>query len=117
MTHIVRVALVLCLLLAPVCAAQTAVTSPAGWTSQGAGGPIIFTSPGSEAARPALTLFPPARPQGNAKNWFGDQVLAVAKALGKTDLTGVFCTSGSEREFHSGGTLAWRRRGTNRNRS
>lgn len=84
MTHIVRVALVLCLLLAPVCAAQTAVTSPAGWTSQGAGGPIIFTSPGSEAARPALTLFPPARPQGNAKNWFGDQVLAVAKALGKT---------------------------------
>lgn len=84
MRHIVRAALALSLLLASVCAAQTAVTPPAGWTSQDAGGAIILTSPGSEAARPALTLFPPARPQGNAKNWFGDQVLAVAKALGKT---------------------------------
>jgi transposase len=33
------------------------------------------------------------------------------------DLTGVFCTSGSEREFHSGGTLVCQRRGTSRNRS
>ena len=33
------------------------------------------------------------------------------------DLTGVFCTSGNEREFHSGGPLVCRSRGTSPNRS
>ena len=47
---------------------------------------------------------------------FGEIVTGAVIAGGSNDLTGVFCTSGSEREFHSGGTLVCRRRGTSRNR-
>jgi hypothetical protein len=43
----------------------------------------VFTAPGNEAARPALTFLPASHPQGEAKSWFGYQVLAMAQAAGK----------------------------------
>src|SRR5882762_10014623 len=83
MMKIIPFTVTLCLLIASMCAAQTVLTPPVGWTRQNAGEAIIFMSPGNESARPALTFFPPGRPQGDVKNWFGNQALTVARALGK----------------------------------
>lgn len=64
--------------------AQTLPPPPAGWTTGTlSGGATLFTAPGNEVARPALTFLPPGHPQGEVKEWFANQVLAMAQAAGK----------------------------------
>ncbi len=58
-------------------------TTPQGWTSQTVGNAIVFTAPAIDSSpRPALTLLPPGHLQGDAKRWFGNQVLSLARAVG-----------------------------------
>lgn len=60
------------------------IAPPAGWTSQDSGNAIVMRSPGDDpSARVALTLLPPWRPMGEAKSWFGKQVLALAQTAGR----------------------------------
>ena len=70
------------LTLAALSVAQ--VTPPRGWTVQNQGGAVILFSPGEPSSRVALTLLPPGTPTGNVKTWFGNQVLALAQASGRT---------------------------------
>lgn len=71
------------LLISRVVLAQTLPTPPAGWTSAAVSGATVLTAPGNEVPRPALTFLPPGHPQGEVKDWFGNQVLALAQAVGK----------------------------------
>jgi hypothetical protein len=64
--------------------AQTAPPPPSGWTQQSVSNAIVLTSPGfNPASRVALLLLPPRRPQGDAKTWFGNQVMALAQSVGQ----------------------------------
>ncbi|HUH62108.1 MAG TPA: hypothetical protein VLZ50_03875 [Terracidiphilus sp.] len=63
-------------------AAQTQPAPPEGWTSRVNGGATIWTAPGQERDRPELMFLPPQRPQGETKEWFGNQALALAKSAG-----------------------------------
>lgn len=68
--------------IAPVARSQPA--TPSGWLSKTAGNAIVLAAPTTDSSpRPVLTLLPPGRPQGEAKTWFGNQVLSLARAAGK----------------------------------
>jgi hypothetical protein len=54
-----------------------------GWTSQITSNGAVLNAPGSEEVRPIVTFLPPTRPQGDAKEWFGKQVLTMAQSAGK----------------------------------
>ncbi len=57
---------------------------PSGWTSQDIGDAVVMRSPEENpSARVALTVLPPGRPIGEAKSWFGKQVLMMAQASGR----------------------------------
>jgi hypothetical protein len=79
-----RLGWLFCALLtfAAICSAQ--VTPPPGWAVQNTGSAVIMFSPGEPSSRIALTLLPPGSPIGNVKSWFGNQVMALAQASGRT---------------------------------
>jgi hypothetical protein len=83
MKKIILLTIALSSLAASVIAAQTAPSPPPGWTGSTNGGAVILTAPGNEAARPVLTFLPTGHPQGERKTWFGNQVLAMAQAVGQ----------------------------------
>jgi len=68
-------------LLLQVASAQMLPTPPAGWTAQAAKSGILVTSPGPDP-RLELVLFPPRRPQGDTKQWFDQQTITIARAIG-----------------------------------
>jgi len=68
-------------LLLQVASAQMLPTPPAGWTAQAAKSGILVTSPGPDP-RLELVLFPPSQPQGDTKQWFDQQTITIARAIG-----------------------------------
>ena len=79
-----RLVLLFYVLLALAAFSAAQVTPPPGWTVQNTGSAIIMFSPGEPSSRIALTLLPPGSPIGNVKSWFGNQVMALAQASGRT---------------------------------
>jgi len=72
------------LLLASAAFSSAQLAPPPGWTMQTTGGAIVMFSPGEPVNRIAITLLPPGKPMGNPGIWFGNQVLALAQAGGRT---------------------------------